>query len=44
MDIENLADIKNINKPRYLIQDYQVNYVPSIETFINLKFNKIQNK
>ena len=37
MDIENLADIKNINKPRYLIQDYQVNYVPSIETFINLK-------
>jgi len=40
LDIKKLDQIDNLIKPKYLIQDYELSYLPNVEIFINLKNSK----
>ena len=42
MDLKKLDNFKT-KKPKYLIQDYQVNYLPNIELFIDLNNSEKKN-
>ena len=37
VDIKTLDQINKNIKPKYLIQDFEINYLPNIDIFINLR-------
>ena len=40
VNVKNLVEFSQEANPRYLIQDYEINYLPNIEVFVNLSESK----